>query len=179
MNTLTTRFPPSPTGYLHVGGARTALFAYVMARKTGGQFVLRIEDTDRARHDESAVDKIIEDLHWLGIRWDQGPDIGGANGPYRQSERLDIYRKYVETLLAEGKAYYAFDTPGELEAMRAAGMKPAQMAIPWLIIALGALALSTAANELVVPPLEQRADLLYRHRRPSALTGTFAGIVSL
>ena len=120
MKTLTTRFPPSPTGYLHVGGARTALFGYVMARKTGGQFVLRIEDTDRARHDESAVEKIIEDLHWLGIRWDQGPDIGGPNGPYRQSERLDIYRQYADKLLAGGKAYYAFDTSEELEAMRTA-----------------------------------------------------------
>ena len=119
MDKLNTRFPPSPTGYLHVGGARTALFGYVMARKTGGQFVLRIEDTDRARHDESAVDKIIEDLHWMGIQWDQGPDIGGPNGPYRQSQRLDIYRKYVEELLAGGKAYYAIDTPEELEAMRA------------------------------------------------------------
>jgi glutamyl-tRNA synthetase len=118
MDKLNTRFPPSPTGYLHVGGARTALFGYVMARKTGGQFILRIEDTDRARHDESAVDKIIEDLHWLGIRWDQGPDIGGPDGPYRQSQRLDIYRRHVEELLAEGKAYYAFDTPEELEAMR-------------------------------------------------------------
>jgi len=120
MDKLNTRFPPSPTGYLHVGGARTALFGFVMARKTGGQFVLRIEDTDRARHDESAVEKIIEDLHWLGIDWDQGPDIGGPNGPYRQSERLDIYRGHIETLLAGGKAYYAFDTSEELEAMRTA-----------------------------------------------------------
>jgi len=126
MNALTTRFPPSPTGYLHVGGARTALFGFVMARKTGGQFVLRIEDTDRARHDESAVDKIIEDLHWLGIRWDQGPDIGGQNGPYRQSERLDVYRGYVEKLLAEGKAYYAFDTSEELDAMRTAAQEAKQ-----------------------------------------------------
>jgi glutamyl-tRNA synthetase len=126
MDTLNTRFPPSPTGYLHVGGARTALFGFVMARKTGGQFVLRMEDTDRARHDESAVDKIIEDLHWLGIQWDQGPDIGGDNGPYRQSERLDIYRKYVETLLEEGKAYYAFDTSEELDAMRTAAQEAKQ-----------------------------------------------------
>ncbi|MCP4378472.1 MAG: glutamate--tRNA ligase, partial [bacterium] len=126
MDKLNTRFPPSPTGYLHVGGARTALFGYVMARKTGGQFVLRIEDTDRARHDESAVAKIIEDLHWLGINWDQGPDIGGDKGPYRQSERLDIYRKYVEQLLADGKAYYAFDTPEELGAMRTAAQDAKQ-----------------------------------------------------
>ncbi len=126
MNELTTRFPPSPTGYLHVGGARTALFGFVMARKTGGQFVLRIEDTDRARHDESAVDKIIEDLNWLGIKWDQGPDIGGENAPYRQSERLDIYRGYVDKLLDEGKAYYAFDTSEELDAMRTAAQEAKQ-----------------------------------------------------
>ncbi|MCP4378320.1 MAG: glutamate--tRNA ligase [bacterium] len=126
MDKLNTRFPPSPTGYLHVGGARTAMFGYVMARKTGGQFVLRIEDTDRARHDESAVAKIIEDLHWLGINWDQGPDVGGDRGPYRQSERLDIYRKYVEQLLVDGKAYYAFDTPEELGAMRTAAQDAKQ-----------------------------------------------------
>jgi len=91
-----------------------------MARKTGGQFILRIEDTDRARHDESAVAKIIDDLRWLGIQWDQGPDVGGANGPYRQSERLEIYREYTDRLLADGRAYYAFDTPEELTVMREA-----------------------------------------------------------
>ncbi|MBT3200846.1 MAG: glutamate--tRNA ligase [Phycisphaerales bacterium] len=126
MDKLNTRFPPSPTGYLHVGGARTALFGFVMARKTGGQFVLRIEDTDRARHDESAVDKIIEDLNWLGITWDQGPDIGGENAPYRQSERLHVYCQYVQKLLAAGKAYYAFDTPEELDAMRTSAQKAKQ-----------------------------------------------------
>jgi len=120
MDKLKTRFAPSPTGYLHVGGARTALFSYVMARKTGGQFVLRIEDTDRARHDEGAVEKIIADLKWLGIEWDQGVDVGGPDGPYRQSERLDIYAEHLGRLLESGQAYYAFDTADELDAMRTA-----------------------------------------------------------
>jgi len=126
MVTIKTRFAPSPTGWLHVGGARTALFNYLLARRRGGTFLLRIEDTDLARHDESAVGKIIDDLKWLGIQWDEGVEVGpsgnltarGDNGPYRQSERLDIYRGYVDRLLAEGKAYYAFETADELEAMR-------------------------------------------------------------
>jgi len=126
MDTVKTRFAPSPTGWLHVGGARTALFNYLLARKAGGTFLLRIEDTDRTRHDESAVGKIIDDLRWLGIEWDEGVDVDqageitaiGPNGPYRQSERLDIYRQYVDRLLAEGRAYYAFETPDELDAMR-------------------------------------------------------------
>lgn len=124
MDTVKTRFAPSPTGWLHVGGARTALFNYLLAQKAGGTFLLRIEDTDRTRHDESAVGKIIDDLRWLGLEWDEGVDVAagevtatGDNGPYRQSERLDIYRQYVDRLLAEGRAYYAFETPGELDAM--------------------------------------------------------------
>jgi glutamyl-tRNA synthetase len=120
MDKQTTRFAPSPTGHLHVGGARTALFSYLIARKTGGTFVLRIEDTDRARHLEEAVGMIAEDLRWLGIEWDEGVEAGGPNGPYRQSERLDIYRARIEQLLAEGKAYYAFDTAEELDAQRKA-----------------------------------------------------------
>jgi len=119
MAEIKTRFAPSPTGYLHVGGARTALFNYLVARKAGGTFLLRIEDTDRARHDESAVGKITDDLRWLGIEWDEGVEVGGPNGPYRQSERLEIYTEHVEQLLEAGKAYYAFETAEELDAMRA------------------------------------------------------------
>ncbi|MGC9455421.1 MAG: glutamate--tRNA ligase [Phycisphaerae bacterium] len=115
---IKTRFAPSPTGHLHVGGARTALFSFLVARQSGGTFLLRIEDTDRARHVEDAVAKIVEDLRWLGLDWDEGVEFGGPNGPYRQSERLEIYRPYVERLLAERKAYYAFDTAEELDAMR-------------------------------------------------------------
>jgi len=119
METIKTRFAPSPTASLHVGGARTALFNYCMARKHGGQFLLRIEDTDRARHDEAAVDKIVADLRWLGIEWDEGVIVGGEHGPYRQSERLEIYRQHVQQLLDGRSAYCAFDTPDELDAMRA------------------------------------------------------------
>ncbi len=100
-----TRFAPSPTGYLHIGGARTALFNWLIARKTGGQFLLRIEDTDEDRNKEEAVDAILEGLSWLGITWDEGPGVGGPHGPYRQSERLDQYRGVADRLLAEGKAY--------------------------------------------------------------------------
>jgi glutamyl-tRNA synthetase len=112
------RFAPSPTGYLHVGGARTALFNWLYARKTGGKFLFRIEDTDRARHVEGAAQMVLDDLSWLGIDWDEGFGIGGEAGPYRQSERLDIYREHASRLLAAGVAYYAFETPEELETMR-------------------------------------------------------------
>ncbi|MHC4553286.1 MAG: glutamate--tRNA ligase, partial [Planctomycetota bacterium] len=115
---IVTRFAPSPTGYLHVGGARTALFNWLLARKTGGKFLLRIEDTDMKRNTETAADQVLKDLKWLGIDWDEGPDIGGANGPYHQSERRDIYDKYIQQLIDEQKAYYCFDTPEELTEMR-------------------------------------------------------------
>jgi len=119
MEKLKTRFAPSPTGYLHIGGARTALFNFLLARRAGGTFLVRIEDTDRARHDESAVARIVEDLRWLGLAWDEGIEVGGPNGPYRQSERLELYESHVQRLLDEGKAYYAFETAEELAARRA------------------------------------------------------------
>ena len=122
MQKTKTRFAPSPTGSLHVGGARTALFNYCLACNLGGTFLVRIEDTDRARHDEDAVKSIVRDLRWLGIDWDEGigkDDPSGA-GPFQQSKRLDIYKKYLQQLLDESKAYYAFDTPEQLEAMREA-----------------------------------------------------------
>ena len=92
------RFAPSPTGFMHVGNARTALFNYLFARHHNGTFILRIEDTDIERHSEEAVKVIYDALRWMGINWDEGPDVGGSFGPYRQSERLDIYRKYIEEL---------------------------------------------------------------------------------
>lgn len=119
MEKLKTRFAPSPTGYLHIGGARTALFNYLLARQAGGTFLVRIEDTDLARHDESAVAKIVEDLRWLGLEWDEGIEVGGPNGPYRQSERLELYKSHIQRLIDEGKAYYAFDTAEELDTRRA------------------------------------------------------------
>ena len=117
---VVTRFAPSPTGYLHVGGARTAIFNWLWARHTGGKFVLRIEDTDIKRNTPTASQQLIDDLRWLGIDWDEGPEVGGPNGPYLQSQRKEqgIYDKYVNQLLAESKAYYCFDTPEELDAMR-------------------------------------------------------------
>ncbi len=113
-----TRFAPSPTGSLHVGGARTALFSYVLARQTGGTFLLRIEDTDRARHDQSAEAKIIRDLRWLGIEWDEGVGAGGDAGPYRQSERLEVYQEHIDRLVEGGQAYYAFESAEQIDALR-------------------------------------------------------------
>jgi len=115
---VVTRFAPSPTGYLHVGGARTALFNWLWARRTGGVFLLRIEDTDQKRNTPTATQQVMDDLKWLGIQWDQGPEVGGPHGPYLQSQRKDIYDKYVNKLLDEGKAYYCFDTSEELDALR-------------------------------------------------------------
>ncbi|MHC4072585.1 MAG: glutamate--tRNA ligase [Planctomycetota bacterium] len=115
---IVTRFAPSPTGYLHVGGARTALFNWLWARRTGGTFILRIEDTDQKRNTPTAARQVMDDLKWMGIEWDEGPEVGGENGPYLQSERRDIYDRYVKELLNRKKAYYCFETPEELDALR-------------------------------------------------------------
>jgi glutamyl/glutaminyl-tRNA synthetase len=115
---IVTRFAPSPTGYLHIGGARTALFNWLLARKTGGTFILRIEDTDLKRNTPTATQQVISDLKWLGITWDEGPEVEGPNGPYFQSQRRDIYDKYVKQLLDQGRAYYCFETSEELEKLR-------------------------------------------------------------
>jgi len=115
---VVTRFAPSPTGYLHVGGARTALFNWLWARRTGGTFILRIEDTDQKRNTPTAARQVMDDLKWLGIQWDEGPEAGGPNGPYLQSQRKDIYDKYIEKLLDEKNAYYCFETTEELGALR-------------------------------------------------------------
>src|SRR5579862_2098796 len=120
MSDIRVRFAPSPTGYLHVGGARTALFNWLFARKTGGTFVLRIEDTDVERSSDEMVEGILDGLRWLGLDWDEGPKIGGPHEPYFQSGRLDRYRAMAATLVAEGRAYYCYCTPEELKAKRAA-----------------------------------------------------------
>lgn len=114
------RFAPSPTGPLHIGGVRTALYNYLFAKQNGGDLVFRIEDTDSNRFVPGAEEYILESFRWLGIKFDEGVSFGGNYGPYRQSERRDIYKKYVQVLLDNGKAYIAFDTPEELEAKRAA-----------------------------------------------------------
>lgn len=112
------RFAPSPTGALHIGGARTALFNWLFARNQGGTFILRIEDTDRARSTQEANRAIFHGLEWLGLDWDEGPNIGGNYGPYYQTERLQIHQQHAEQLVREGKAYYCFCTPEELEKKR-------------------------------------------------------------
>ena len=115
------RFAPSPTGHLHIGGARTALFNWLLARKTGGAFVLRLEDTDVQRNVQGAEEALMEDLAWLGLHWDEGPDVGGRFGPYRQSERTELYAGHARQLVEQGHAFVCYRTPDELEALRAHG----------------------------------------------------------
>ena len=119
-NTVRTRFAPSPTGYMHVGNLRTALYTYLQAKHSGGTFILRIEDTDQGRFVEGATDIIYNTLKATGLTWDEGPDIGGPVGPYVQSQRMGMFRQYAEQLVAEGKAYYCFCTPERLEELHAA-----------------------------------------------------------
>lgn len=119
MSKVRVRFAPSPTGPLHLGGVRTALYDYLFAKNQGGDFVLRIEDTDTARYVEGAEEYIMQSLEWCGIIPDESPKHGGNYGPYRQSERRDIYDKYTEEILKTDYAYIAFDTPEELEKVRA------------------------------------------------------------
>ncbi len=112
------RFAPSPSGYLHIGGARTALFNWLWARRTGGVFILRIEDTDRERSTQEAVHAILDGLRWLGLDWDEGPGVGGPHGPYFQTERLALYKSYAEKLIAQGKAYACYCAKEELDVLR-------------------------------------------------------------
>jgi glutamyl-tRNA synthetase len=120
MSALRVRFAPSPTGALHIGGVRTALYNYLLAKKENGTFLIRIEDTDQGRYVEGAEEYILNSLRWLGIMPTEGPNLGGDFAPYRQSERKELYAKYVQELLDNGHAYYAFDTPEEIEAQREA-----------------------------------------------------------
>ena len=118
MSEIRVRFAPSPTGPLHIGGVRTALYNYLFAKKHGGKMILRIEDTDQGRFVTGAEDYIIESLEWCGIKFDEGVHIGGAFAPYRQSDRKAMYQQYALQLIENGTAYYAFDTPEELDALR-------------------------------------------------------------
>jgi len=127
-NKIRVRFAPSPTGYLHVGGARSALFNYLFAKKMGGTFILRIEDTDQNRFVEGALREIYDSLHWMGLDWDEGPEVGGNYGPYVQSERLDLYKKYAQELLDKGHAYRCFCTPERIATVREAQEKAKQPA---------------------------------------------------
>jgi len=134
---VVTRFAPSPTGDLHIGGARTALFCWAFARRHGGSFLLRLEDTDRARSSEQSAEAILRDLAWLDVGWDEGPeftsDSGQSHGgdprsvaPFEQSSRLDLYNEHIDRLIASGDAYYAFETPDEISAARAAAQEAKQ-----------------------------------------------------
>lgn len=112
------RFAPSPTGFLHLGNIRTALFNFLYAKKHGGAFILRVEDTDQERSKQEYRDALVEDMSWMGIRWDEGPGVGGSFGPYEQSQRLETYKKYVDGLIKEGKAYYCYVTEEETEEIK-------------------------------------------------------------
>ena len=151
---MVVRFAPSPTGPLHIGGVRTALYNYLLARKHGGRFILRIEDTDQNRYVPGAEAYIIEALTWCGIHFDEGPHIGGPHAPYRQSERKEIYQSYAHELVRRGAAYYAFDTEAELEEMRrrfeAAGMAAPQY---------NSITRSYMKNSLTLPPEEVQERL--------------------
>jgi glutamyl-tRNA synthetase len=121
-----TRFAPSPTGRMHIGNARSALYPFLLARRTGGTFILRIEDTDQKRYDPTAERELIDGLHWLGMHYDEGPDIGGPNGPYRQSERRAVYHEHAWKLVEVGRAFPCFCTPDRLETIRQEQMKNKQ-----------------------------------------------------
>jgi len=112
------RYAPSPTGLQHIGGVRTALYNYFFARSQGGKFILRVEDTDQERYSDESLEDLYSTLSWLGIKWDEGPIVGGPYGPYVQSERLALYQKYAKQLVDEGKAYYCYCSSERLEAMR-------------------------------------------------------------
>lgn len=112
------RFAPSPTGPTHLGSGRTALYNYLLARQTGGQFILRIEDTDRERYDPNSEKELIDSLHWLGLQWEEGPEVGGPHAPYYQSKRKEIYLEYAQRLIESGHAYYCFCSPERLDQMR-------------------------------------------------------------
>jgi glutamyl-tRNA synthetase len=116
------RFAPSPTGFLHLGGLRTALFDWLYARHTGGQFILRIEDTDQKRYNPESLTDLMRSLRWLGLEWDEGPDVGGPHAPYIQSERRATYRQYADWLVEHGKAYRCYTTEAELEELRGKGL---------------------------------------------------------
>ena len=152
------RFAPSPTGPLHMGGVRTALYNYLFAKKHGGDFLLRIEDTDQTRYVPGAEEYVVDALNWCGMKIDEGASVGGDNGPYRQSERKPMYRQYADQLIEAGHAYYAFDTPEELSEMRER-LKTAGMAAPQY----NAVTRSGMQNSLTLPVAEVEKRLAAGH----------------
>ncbi len=121
--TVRTRFAPSPTGYMHIGGMRTALFCWLWARHNRGQFILRIDDTDQQRNIDAALGPILDAFRWLGLDWDEGPEVGGPHAPYFQSQRRALYDSALKQLLDSGKAYRDFETPEDTQAQREAAEK--------------------------------------------------------
>uniref|UniRef100_A0A8R7QQ41 glutamate--tRNA ligase n=1 Tax=Triticum urartu TaxID=4572 RepID=A0A8R7QQ41_TRIUA len=153
------RFAPSPTGNLHVGGARTALFNYLFARSRGGKFVLRVEDTDLERSTKKSEEAVLSDLSWLGLDWDEGPDIGGDFGPYRQSERNALYKEHAQKLMESGAVYRCFCSNEELEKMKETANR---MKIPPVYMGKWA----TASDAEVQQELEKGTPYTYRFRVP-------------
>ncbi len=123
MSSVRTRFAPSPTGYMHIGGMRTALFNWLWARHSHGQFILRVDDTDQERNVEEALAPILRAFQWLGLDWDEGPEVGGSYAPYFQLQRGELYRQATQQLLDAGKAYCDYDTPEQIQADRQAAEK--------------------------------------------------------
>ncbi|MBM3421215.1 MAG: glutamate--tRNA ligase, partial [Bacteroidetes bacterium] len=171
------RFAPSPTGPLHIGGVRTALYNFLFARRYGGTFILRIEDTDQGRFVEGAEEYIMEALEWCGIKIDEGIREGGNYGPYRQSDRKDIYPRYAEMLVQKGDAYYAFDTADVLEAMRLDYEKRGDTFI------YNASVRGTLRNSLSLPEnewkelIEKGAQYVIRYRMPASEEINFSDLI--
>ena len=172
--TIRTRFAPSPTGYMHIGGMRTALFNWLWARHTGGTFILRIDDTDRQRNVDEALAPILQAFRWLGLDWDEGPEVGGAYGPYFQSQRNDLYRTAVERLLADGKAYRDFDPPELVRADREAAERDKR---PFLNVRRSLELTPTQAEQLLSEGRPHVVRLLVPRERTVAIDDVVRGHV--
>ena len=157
---IRTRFAPSPSGFLHVGGARTALFNYLYAKATGGKFLVRIEDTDQDRSTYSSMKIILESLEWLGLNWDEGPGVGSPHSPYKQSERLDIYKEHTEKLIKSNHAYRCFCTTELLEAKK---KQSEAMGIPNLYDGT----CSSMTEKEIQDKLDQKIPFSVRFRTPA------------
>jgi len=178
MNKVRVRFAPSPTGPLHIGGLRTALYNYLFARKNGGSFILRVEDTDQARFVEGAMEYIINSLDWIGIRPDEGISEGGKFGPYRQSERKDIYASHINKLIKSGHAYYAFDTAAELDQMRERLKEAKSDTQLYNYVTRGEMKNSlTLAQQEVETKLANNEEFVVRLKVPENVTIQFVDII--
>ena len=166
-----TRFAPSPTGFMHIGNLRTALFAYIIAKKYDGDFILRIEDTDRERYVDGAVDKIYETLRACGLKWDEGPDIGGPVGPYIQSERMGTYKQYAEQLIESGHAYRCFCTKERLDELH---RQQQEQKVSNMVYDRHCLGLSKEEQQRL---LDEGVPYVIRQKMPTEGTTTFKDIL--